>query len=143
MLVRNLLQNRDHQPKVMTADLTVLQAARFLKAHKIGGAPVVDADGRLTGFCSERDLVFRLLAGKGDPEQTLVGDIMSKRLVTATLDDSVVDCEAKLRAAHCRHLPILDSDRIVACLSLRDFLQQELKEAELENQQLKDYIQGG
>jgi CBS domain-containing protein len=140
LLIRDLLRNRS-EPHVLDKNVSVREAAGFLRKHRIGGAPVVDG-GKLVGFCSERDLVFRVVADQRDPETVTVEDIMTREVVTARPEDRVEEGEAKLRQAHCRHLPIVEDERVVGCVSLRDFLQSDLKEAELELQQLREYIQG-
>jgi CBS domain-containing protein len=138
--VSQLVQNRP-APYLMDAAFSTMEAARFLRKHRIGGAPVV-RDGRLVGFCSERDIVFRVVAEQRDPMATRVADIMSVNLHTADISARVEECERRMRAAHVRHLPILDQGKVVACLSLRDLLQSEpeLKQAVLEVQCLEDYV---
>jgi len=138
LLVRHLLEHRA-PPHLLSSGATVREAARFLRSKKIGGAPVVDGD-RLVGFCSERDLVFRVVAQGKDVDQTRVKDVMSKKVVTAGPDDSIPACEEKLLVAHCRHLPVVDQDRVVACLSMRDFLESDLKEREEQLHALTEYI---
>lgn len=140
LLVRHLVKGRS-AALVLAADLSVLDAARFLRDQRIGGAPVMQGK-ELIGFCSERDLVFRVVAEGRDPKALKVRDIMTADVVTATLDETVEECQARIRKAHCRHLPILDGDRLVTCLSSRDFQQANLLEAERELDQLKSYIQG-
>lgn len=138
LLVRHLLANRP-LPFLLSVDATIREAARFLRGKKIGGAPVVE-DGRLVGFCSERDLVFRVLAQRRDPDKILVRNVMTRKVVTATLDDAISDCEEKLRKAHCRHLPVLDGGQVVGCLSMREFLQSDLREREEQLNLLTEYI---
>ena len=138
LLVHQLLSGRP-PPHLMSCDFTAREAAKFLREKRIGGAPVV-RDGQLIGFCSERDLVFRLIAEGRDPDVTRVADVMTRDVVTAEPDDSVQSCEEKLRQRHCRHLPVVERDRVVGCLSMRDFLQSDLREKESELEHLSAYI---
>ena len=138
LLVSHLLKNRP-APHTLASEISVLEAARFLRAKRIGGAPVVE-HGRLVGFCSERDLVYRLIAEGRDPDRTRVADVMSRDVITAEPDDSVQSCEEKLRQRHCRHLPVVERERVVGCLSMRDFLQSDLREKETELEHLSSYI---
>jgi CBS domain-containing protein len=138
LLVRHLLAKRS-APHVLAGENSVLEASRFLRANRIGGAPVVD-QGRLVGFCSERDLVCRVIAEGRDPHLTRVADVMTPKVLTAGLDDTVEQCEAKLREAHCRHLPVVDGENVVGCLSMRDFLSADLAERMAELDQLSAYI---
>lgn len=138
LLVRNLLKNRA-APCVLASEISVLEASRFFRSNKIGGAPVVE-QGRLVGFCSERDLVTRVIAEGRDPDRTRVAEVMTRDVVTAELDDTIPWCEEKLRERHCRHLPVLDKGRVVGCLSMRDFLASDLREKESELEHLSAYI---
>jgi CBS domain-containing protein len=138
LLVRHLLADRPC-PFLLSSDQSVREAARFLRTKKIGGAPVVDAE-KLVGFCSERDLVFNVLAQGRDPDQTTVRDVMTRAVVTATPNDTILECEEKLRSAHCRHLPVVEGERVVGCLSMREFLQSDLREREEQLHALTEYI---
>ena len=132
-----------HRPHAFLLDscMTALEGARFLRKHHIGGAPVVDG-GRLVGFCSERDLTYRVLAEKRDPSETPITEIMSRDVIFAGLDDTVDDCELRMRKAHVRHLPIVAGGDVVACISLRDLLKSELDESEFQREWLTRYIHG-
>ncbi len=139
-VVNTLIEHRAH-PFLLKAETTALEAARFLRKHHIGGAPVVE-NGKLAGFCSERDLVFRVMAEKRDPEDTKVVEIMSRDVVSATPDSKVQECESLMQEAHVRHLPIVKDGEVVACLSLRDLIQSELAESETQVECLSEYIRG-
>ena len=138
LLVRQLLKSRP-APHVLASEISILEAARFLRAKRIGGAPVVE-HGRLVGFCSERDLVCRVIAEGRDPDRTRVADVMTREVITAELDDTILECEAKLRIAHCRHLPVVENAHVLGCLSMRDFLQSDLREREAEIEALTAYV---
>ena len=58
------------------------------------------------------------------------------------MDESLESCEKLMRRAHVRHLPILDHGRVIACISLRDLLQTELRQAEVDVRCLTEYVQG-
>ena len=137
LLVRHLLRNRP-APHLLAPEISVREAARFMRAQRIGGAPVADR-GRLVGFCSERDLVG-VLAEARDPDRTRVADVMTADVITCGPDDLVADCEERLRSRSCRHLPVVEGGRILGCLSLRDFLQSDVREREAELEQLNAYI---
>jgi len=126
---------------LLDEEMTVAEASKFLREHHVGGAPVT-RNGELTGFCSERDFVYRVLAAGRDPDQTKVSDIMSRNVVTATPAETAVECEDKMRDAHIRHLPIIEDGEILACISLRNVLRTELEEFKLEVDCLTEYIRG-
>ena len=129
------------EPHLLDAELTVKEAASFLRDHRIGGAPVLQY-GRMVGFLSERDIVFRVVAEGLDPSATKVAQVMSQPLTTASVDETIQECEQRMRRMHVRHLPILENRKLVGCLSLRDLLQSELRQAETEVRSLSEYIRG-
>jgi CBS domain-containing protein len=135
-----LLRNRP-PPHVLHPDVSILDAAKFFRDHKFGGAPVLDG-AKLVGFCSERDIVHRVIAEGRDPAAATVADVMSKKVTTATIDCTIEECEKKMRRAHVRHLPILDHGTLVGCISLREVLRSELEEKELDVRCLDEYVRG-
>ena len=141
ILVRHIIEHRP-LPFLLETHQSVLEASRFLRKHHIGGAPVVDDIGGLVGFCSERDLVYRVVAEKRDPAETTIEEIMSRDVVFAHPDGKVEECERTMKLHHVRHLPIVKENKVVACISLRDLLQSELKESEVQVQCLTEYIRG-
>lgn len=138
--VSDIIANRAG-PFLLDSGMSASAAARFLREHHIGGAPVTK-DGHLVGFCSERDIVYRVVVKKRDPDKTVVADIMSDVVIAAAPSDPVAQCEIKMQKAHVRHLPILEDGKVVACISLRNLLQSDLSETRFEVACLTDYIRG-
>ena len=126
---------------ILDSNMTATEASGFLLEHHIGGAPVV-TDGQLVGFCSERDIVYRVIAEKRDPDATKVSEIMSRNVLSGNPEDSAFDCERVMRERHIRHMPIVEGGKVAACISLRNLLQSELKEYKLEIDSLTEYIRG-
>ncbi len=54
-----------HNPYTVRPDTSVLQAARLMLKHKVGGLPVVDNEGRPVGIITESD-IFRMLIDQWD-----------------------------------------------------------------------------
>jgi CBS domain-containing protein len=54
--------------------------------------------------------------------------------------DRTNPCIAKMRAHNCRHLPILSAGRVIAMLSMRDLLRDEIEERNEEIRHLRAYI---
>lgn len=130
------------RPYLLSSEQSVLEASKFFRDSHIGGAPVVNEHNDLVGFCSERDLVYRVIAQERDVHTTLVRDVMSRDVVTAEMDSRIEDCERIMREAHVRHLPVLEEGRVIACLSLRDLLRCELDDSTNQVERLSKYIRG-
>jgi len=118
---------------------SVYDVAATMAAARVGAIPIIDED-RLVGIFSERDLMTRVVVPRRDPERTLVADVMTREVVTATLEDHVDFCVEKMRKAGCRHLPVLAGDRVIGVFSMRDLLRDELEEQDLELRHLRAYL---
>lgn len=120
-------------------DERVLVVAERMAERGVGAIPVL-RDGRLVGIFSERDLMTRVVVARRDPEAVPVGEVMTTGVVTASLADRTGECEEKMRRAGCRHLPVLAEGRVIGVLSMRDLLQDEIREAVEENRALRAYL---
>src|SRR5215472_17494267 len=69
----------------MPGETTVREAAQLMKKMRVGAAMVV-AKGRLIGIFTERDALFRVLAGGKDPLTTHLSDVMTTKPQTVTPD---------------------------------------------------------
>lgn len=94
---------------------------RQLEAHRVGSALVVE-DGALAGVVTERDVV-RAVAQGADPERAQASDYMSRMLTTIGIDETMDDAARIMTSQRIRHLPVVDGDRIVGVLSIRDIAQ--------------------
>ena len=106
------------------------------------GAVVVIEGGKLQGILTERDYAREVeLQGK-TAKDVLVHQIMTERPVFyATPGDSVEKCRALIGQHRVRHLPVCDNGRVIGVLSIRDVLEEIIKEEEhlirdLENDRL-------
>jgi CBS domain-containing protein len=118
---------------------TVREAARYMTERRVGAVAVL-AGNRLAGIVSERDIMGRVVAKGLDPDQVRVGDVMTKELVVAHAGDSHDDGLRKMKQAGCRHLPVVEGDRLAGMVSQRDLLQIDLTEKDEEIRWLNAYI---
>ncbi len=118
---------------------TVRDAARYMTERRVGAVSVLEGT-RLVGILSERDIMGRVVARHLDPDRTHVGDVMSRDLVVAQAGDSHEDGLRKMKQAGCRHLPVVEGDRLMGMVSLRDLLQVDLSEKDEEIRWLNAYI---
>ncbi|HJZ30932.1 MAG TPA: CBS domain-containing protein [Hyphomicrobiaceae bacterium] len=117
---------------------TIDIAATQLVTKQIGAMPVRDADGRIVGMLSERD-IMRGFAQRGrEVENLLVGDLMATRLITCGLDHHMVEARNLMKANRIRHLPVLEHGQLVGLLSISDVLEAILQDTDLEVHILRD-----
>jgi CBS domain-containing protein len=103
-----------------TADLAA--AAKLLSAHRIGVLVVLDADERLLGILSERDIV----RGLGETGETVlrvpVAQLMTRNVSTCDVSDSISSVIDRMTKGKFRHMPVFDEDRLAGLVSIGDVL---------------------
>lgn len=123
----------------ISEDMRVLDAARYMAEVKRGAVPVI-TDGRLVGMFSERDLMLRVVLANKNPADVWVREVMTRDLVVAHLNDTVRECLQKMQKMHFRHLPVVEDERLVALLSLRDLMTKEAEQLDEAIQMLNYYV---
>jgi len=98
---------------------TVVEAARMMAYLRIGALMVIE-DGRLVGIFSERDALTRVVAKEKDPATTLVSEVMTPDPITIAPETTVQRALDIMAEKGFRHLPVVEEDRIVAIVSIRD-----------------------
>ncbi|HYY70179.1 MAG TPA: CBS domain-containing protein [Terriglobales bacterium] len=132
---------KDKEAHTITADQSVLEAARHMVAHNIGALPVL-RDGELVGIFSERDIMKRVVAEGRDPAQTRVSEVMTPRPLTVEIRESIENCMLLMKEHGFRHLPICDGRTFKGIVSLRDILLRDLTEKDEEVRLMRAYIHG-
>lgn len=107
-------------PIVVSADVTIDEAAVIMWERNIGSVIVVDKAGIMVGILTERDLLFSVsksLTGRGIP----ISSIMSKTSLKASPNESIVTVVDRMIKAGVRHLPVVDrNERPIGMISMRD-----------------------
>lgn len=110
------------------ASASVAAAVARLQEKEVGCLLVRDA-GRLVGIFTERD-VIRCLATLSDvPDQVPVRDVMSKEVISCSLETTIAKAQLIMAANNIRHLPVLEDGEPVGMISSRDILASKLQEA--------------
>jgi len=130
---------RPHQLVTAPPTASVLEVARTMTEARVGAIPIVEEE-RILGIFSERDLMTRVLVPGRDPERTRVMEVMTREVLTALPDDTRSECLERMRGARCRHLPVLQDGRLIAVLSMRDLLRDEIEEQHQEIEGLRAYL---
>ena len=92
-LVKRTQTGRITNPVTITADATLEDFDSLCGQFRVSGLPVVDADNRLQGICTNRDLRFIPVA---EWATTRVGDVMTTELFTAPEDVTPEEAPGRL-----------------------------------------------
>jgi CBS domain-containing protein len=115
-LVRHVMAS---EPKTARPDMNAFDAAALMQSFDVGAIPIVDDDGFL-GLVTDRDLVLRVLAARRQPQETALGDILTRQPVTVTPDTSVAEARRLMAEHRVRRLPVCKGDELVGIVSLGD-----------------------
>ena len=85
------------------------------------GSVAVCEGGRLVGIFTERD-VLRLAGEATSLDEIRVGDVMTTELTKVAPDTSIVDAAGLMAARRIRHLPVVEDDRLLGLVGIRDVL---------------------
>lgn len=110
---------------------TVVAAARQMKRQNIGSLLVVDGT-RLIGIFTERDALFRVVASGRNPETTTLAEVMTPQPHTIHPDEPFLHALRIMHEGKFRHLPVVEFDRPLGLVSVRDALDEDLYELRID-----------
>lgn len=98
------------EPVCLRETATVQEAIERMLAHRQAGVLVVDAEGRLRGIFTERDVLTRV-AGQGrDARQTALGDVMTRDPEALGPGDRVAYAVHSMSVSGYRTVPLVDAE---------------------------------
>ena len=133
----NLLEGRELFT-VQTGN-SIIKTVLYMAEKGVGLVAVMQED-KLVGVFSERDLVKRVIAKGKSIENTTVNEVMSKNLVVAQSSEPSESVLAKMKEAKIRHILIVEDDKLIGILSMRDLLELDLTSCKTTVQVLNNYI---
>ena len=127
--VEEILMIKGPDVIVSSSDTTVRQAVMLISQANVGSIIVKDGD-EVKGIFTERDVLQRVVAKGKDPDETLIGDVMSSPVRSCRLDDDVSEVAGLLTSEHIRHLAIIEDGALIGLIGLRDVLAATIREQE-------------
>ena len=92
-------------PITLGQDATLAEAAALMARFSISGVPIVDAEGRLLGIITNRDLQFEAI-----DDRPISVAMTAEGLVTAPVGTSLEGAERILHEHRIEKLPVVDED---------------------------------
>ncbi len=138
MRVSDILKTKGSAVKTIEPNATLRTLAHSFRKESVGAMLVLDAERRLLGIVSERDLARAIDDfGTGLPEMR-VSDLMTRSVVTCAPEDSVAIVANVMTQRRIRHLPVVVNGIVVGLISIGDVLKHRLDEVQLEADVLRD-----
>ena len=117
---------------LMTAAVTsvppgsaVDSAIKVMRSEDVGIVPVCDIQGHLLGVITDRDILIRDGFGK------TVDEIMSRDVIYAAPKDNIHDAALKMSQYGVRRLPVVENEKLIGMLSLKDLAGKRIFTAEI------------
>src|SRR2546423_4124466 len=109
------------EPVTLPPDAPVAAALELMTRYHISGVPVTDAQGRLVGILTNRDLRFR----DNQIEQPVSALMTERDLVTAPVGTTLEEARAILHRHKIEKLPVVDSEgRLKGLITVKDIRKQ-------------------
>jgi CBS domain-containing protein len=139
--VRDILQNKGGQVWTTGPDCTVYEAIGLMGEKNIGALVVVEND-EVIGVLSERDYSRKVVLQGRTSRDTVVGDILSRPVVTIRRRDTIEKCMQVMTEHRIRHLPVVDENRLIGLISMGDLVRWAMESQNFTILQLQGYISG-
>ena len=139
--VECILKNKGSQVYSIPPDVTVYEALEKMADKNVGALVVMDAN-ELVGIFSERDYVRKVILKGRSSREMLVNEIMSSPVVTVNPRTTIDDCMHRMTDKRCRHLPVVEGEKVLGVVSIGDLVNWIIKEQDHTIHQLEEYITG-
>ena len=129
--------NKNRKIWTISKEKSVKQALILMSENNIGAIVIVDNNDLPIGIFSERDYARKIILKGKSSKDTLLDEVMTKKLITVTRDYKIDQCMEIMSEKRIRHLPVLENKKIVGIISIGDVLKIMIKE----QKELIDHLQ--
>jgi len=111
-------------PVTASPENNIQECAQKMLKQGVGSLVIKD-NGKLVGIISEKDFVNKIVSQGLDPIKTKAKDIMSKNLFTIEPDKDIYDALILMGKEETRKLPVVEKNKLLGFLTVRDILKLE------------------
>ena len=139
--IAQLLNVKGNQIWSIEPKATIFEALEIMSEKEIG-ALLVMVDGKLTGIFSERDYARKVILKGKSSKETLVEELMTKKVFYIDPQKNINDCMAMMTAKRIRHVPVIEDNQVMGIVTIGDVVNQIISEQEVTINHLENYITG-
>ena len=140
---KELLAEKESKSVItVKADLSVQDACKLMRNHRIGCLVVTSGTKTIEGIFTERDVVNRLVAEDKDASDTKVGELMTHEVIVVEPERPIAEIEAIMKQNRIRHLPVAGEKELLGLLSIGDVMAHEAATNKQMVHYLTEYIYG-
>ena len=138
--VSELLRRNPSPVRRVSPGENVFDALQLLAQYEIGALAVMEGD-RLVGIFSERDYTRKIALQGRNSKTTTVAEIMTSNVITVTPSTRTRECMNLMSQKNIRHLPVMEDNKVLGMISIRDLMNDIIADHEQTITQLQNYIQ--
>jgi len=142
MLLKNMMDEKHKNVISAKPSMTTREAVELLVSNNIGCLPVLDEDESLIGILSERDIMTKVNEAINQLPSLTVENIMTKKPICGSPDDSLTTIAEIMEKNSIRHLPIVRDDKVIGLVSLWEIYRTRMINMEQENRTLSHMLDG-
>lgn len=143
MKVADILKQKGTEVMSVRPGESIETLSHRLRMARVGAMVVTGEGGGLEGIVSERDVVHGIAEHGAACLAKSVADLMTRRVVTCTAEDSISRIARIMTENRIRHLPVMDGRKVVGIVSVGDVVKHRLEEMSLEANVLRDIAIAG
>ena len=137
--VKQILDTKGYAVWSIRPQESVFTAIQQMAEKEVGALIVMEGDA-IVGIISERDYARKVILNGRSSHETAVRDIMTPHVICVRLEQSLEECMTIVTERRIRHLPVLDSGRLVGIISIGDLVKTIIVEQQFIIEQLEHYI---
>jgi CBS domain-containing protein len=131
--LRDLVAN--HELLYVRPGQTVKEAVSMMAEKNVGAVCVLDENDELVGMFTERDLLRRVVNHERlNASNTRIEDVMTKELTVADAGEDINKALKRMKKLNCRHMPVIEKDKLIGMVSMRQLL---LHDASIKEEEIK------
>lgn len=143
MTASSILKEKGGEVFTISPESSLLAAAKMLDDKRIGAIIIIGESGGPVGVFSERDLARQIARAGAEALNVRVGECMTRDVVFCGPGDSVDILMGQMTDRRIRHLPVVESGRLIGVISIGDVVKRKIADTEAEARAMKDYIASG
>ena len=141
MKIRDLMASKGSRVVTIGPQATLQEALCTLIENKVGSLLVKGRADTLAGIITERDLMREVYQDSPLREKQ-VEEVMTREIVTGSPEDDIEYVMNEMTERRFRHMPVLESGRLVGIISIGDVVKAQLHLAQTRVDDLMDYVSG-
>ena len=139
--VKNILETKGSITFTITPDTSVYHALELMVEKNVSALLVMENDA-LAGIFTERDYARKVALKGKSSKDTVIGDIMTRDLITVKSDSSIDECMELMTGKYIRHLPVVDGGKLTGIISIGDVVRSIIQEQKSIIGHMEQYIAG-